>query len=454
MSIADRLDEARSGDRVPPNDLLAEQSALGGMMLSVDACFDVLGMLSGGQFYYPKHELIFDAIRAVVAEGQPADAITVGDHLRSVGDLRRAGGAEYLHTLTSITPTAANAGYYAQIVRDKATMRNLVAAGTRIVQMGYASEGEPSDLVAAALEELSMSAGSGGRSLRFVRDVLPDLIDKLESRETFVPTPWHSVSAAIGGFRPGAVYVIAARPGEGKSMLALQVAQALAAHGLVSFSSLEMSDTELVARLVSDRLSINVGKIKDNKLGPLDWNHIKLRQGELNNIGIVIDDATQVNAIDVRAHAARVAREGKLSGIVVDYLQLMTSSSRIDRHLQVAEFSRQLKILAKDFNVPVIALSQLNRESEKRAGRKPQLSDLRESGAIEQDADVVMLLHRRPSTDCADLSHQEHRTRSDNVRVAVDELVVDVAKNRHGRTGECHMRWEGEFSRVVDWGVE
>lgn len=452
MGIAEDLNEARSESRLPPFDNDAEQSVLGGMMLSVDACFECLTTLSEDDFYQGKHQLVFAAIRAVVGRGEPADVLTVSAELATTGVQAQAGGPTYVHVLTSVTPTAANAGYYAQLVRDLAVKRRMIKAGTQIVQMGYATEGDPATLASAALELVSATVAVQRKPLRFVRDVLPDLVTKLEAGETFLPTPWRSVNNAIGGFRPGAVYVIAARPGEGKSMLAMQAALEMSRHGLVSFSSLEMSDTELLSRLLSDRLDIFVGKFKDNRLEPRDWDVIGARQAEINSIGIAIDDSTQVSAIDVRAHAAKVAREGKLVAIFVDYMQLMTSGSKLDRHLQVAEFSRQLKILAKDFDVPVIVLSQLNRKSEERSTRRPVLSDLRESGAIEQDADVVLLLSRRPGIDCDDMSHGIYLPRpGDGVKVPVDELIVDVAKNRHGRTGECHLRWQGEFSRVVDW---
>lgn len=420
------------GARVPPHDLLAEQSALGGMMLSKTAAAEVLDILQGRDYYMPKHELIHAAIGALFMRGEPTDVIAVGDEMLKAGTLVRSGGVEYLHTLTGAVPTAANASFYAAIVQEKAVKRRLVEAGTRIVQMGYASEGEPAELVEHAREELDDASSSVASKVMMVRDYLPAVFDALAAKATFVPSPWKTLNAAIGGLRPGAVYVIAARPGVGKTVVAGQIAAGLAEHGNVAFSSLEMSAPELVTRLISERLQINVGRLKDNRLNELDWKTIADGRSRLESLNIAIDDRASVSGVEVRAHAKAVMREGSLAGVVVDYMQLMTSASKMERHLQVSEFARQMKIMAKDLKVPVIALSQLNRKSEDRLDRIPRLADLRESGAIEQDADVVILLRREGDFP------NEH-------------LILDVAKNRHGETGEVDLAWEGTYSRATEW---
>jgi replicative DNA helicase len=276
------------------------------------------------------------------------------------------------------------------------------------------------------------AAGTQKSQVRFVRDIIPDVLERMNTKTTFVPTPWPTLNAAIGGLRPGAVYVVAARPGMGKTVIAAQLATCLAQTGMVAFSSLEMSEDDLVSRLISERLEIMVGKVKDNRMAPRDWDIFNSRRPELDDLNIAIDDRSNIAPGDVRSFARSVSRHGKLAGIVVDYMQLMTSRSKMDRHLQVSEFSRQLKIMAKDMHVPVIALSQLNRQSESRMDGIPKLSDLRESGSIEQDADVVILLRREGEYPS-------------------EELILDVAKNRHGETGIVQLAWQGEFSRAVEW---
>lgn len=438
-------------DRVMPHDAEAEAAVLGAMLISPGAAIDCMSTLVGGDFYVPKHEVIFDAARALLSHGEPVDALTVTDELIKTGEIERAGGADYIHTLTDMVPTATNAAYYADIVRNRAVRRRLVEAGGRIHEAGFNATENVMDLVEQAREELDAVAAERKQRIRFAGDAFEELIEQLDSKQTFVPSPWWSLNEIIGGFRPGAVYVVGARPGEGKSVLGAQIARCLAANGTVALSSLEMSRTELVARIVSDIAGVHVSHLKDNKLTASDWEQIRASREEIAALQVAIDDRTDITAMDVRAHAAEVARKGTLAGVVVDYLQLMSGRSSLDRHLQVAEFSRQLKILAKDLRVPVIVLSQLNRELEKRASRRPALSDLRESGAIEQDADVVMLLHRRSCEDCDHVAHLGHTIRRDGARIYIDELVVDIAKNRHGRTAEAHLRWEGEYSRALDW---
>ena len=429
-----------SEQRTPPNDLVAEQSVLGGMMLSTTAIGDVMDEMKAADHYVPKHECIHAAILDLAGRGEPTDAVAVGNELTRTGKMREAGGdPAYLHVLTSIVPTAANAGYYASIVSAKALHRRLIEAGTRITQMGYSSEGDAHELLGAAREELDAAETTAPSKIRYVRDILPDVIERLQTNATFVPTPWPSLNRLIGGLRPGAVYVVAARPGVGKTVIASQIAACLAEHGRVAFSSLEMSEDDLVSRLISERLNIRVGKVKDNKMTDFDWKVLAKGRAGLNAMNIAIDDRAAVTAIEVRLHAKAVAREGKLAGVVVDYLQLMSSRSKLDRHLQVSEFSRQLKIMAKDMHIPVIALSQLNRQSEARADGVPKLSDLRESGAIEQDADVVILLRR--------VENPGHTFENPN-----ESIWLDVAKNRHGETGEVELAWQGEFSRAVEWG--
>jgi replicative DNA helicase len=399
----------------------AELGVLGAVLATNGRCLDDIALV-GDDFYEPVRGEIFDGMRAMHDRGNSVDIITLSDqHPKHVA---------FISSLIVHTHFAPAVDLYAEIVAKNALRRRLATVGATLAGMDpELSATEMTDRARALVDE---AVGQQKSQVRFVRHVLPDVIEAMTSGSTFVTSPWPSLDAYIGGFRPGTVVVIAARPGVGKTVLAAQIAARLAEEGLVSFSSLEMSDVELVSRLISERLQIMVGKIKDARMTDLDWNVLAGGREKLEALNIAIDDRAGVTPGDIRTFARTVSRHGRLSGVVVDYLQLMTSRSKQDRHVQVSEFSRQLKILAKDMHVPVIALSQLNRESESRANKKPMLADLRESGAIEQDADVVILLRKEG----------EYPNQS---------LVLDIAKNRHGQTGEINLAWQGEFSRAVEW---
>ena len=410
------------------NDLpSAELAVLGAVIATGGDALDSIA-LAADDFNEPRHGQLFEAMRTMHAEGQHIDTVTLSN--------ANPNHAAFIWTLTDHAPFAHAVDSYAEIVAAHGMHRRLVGVADGLRAFG--PEMTPERMIEAALELIDNAAGERKAKVRFVRDILPGVLERLTAKATFVPSPWPSLNALIGGFRPGAVYVVAARPGVGKTVVAGQVAAMLAEHGLVAFSSLEMSEDELVSRLIAERLSIAVGKVKDNRMTDYDWEVMASGRQRLNELNIAIDDRANVSGVEVRAHAKAVSREGKLVGVVVDYLQLMSSQSKIDRHLQVSEFSRQLKVMAKDFKVPVIALSQLNRKSEDRLGGKPRLADLRESGAIEQDADCVMLLRREENP-----GHT-----FDNPS---ESLWIDVAKNRHGETGEVELYWEGRFSRAREW---
>jgi replicative DNA helicase len=401
---------------------VAELAVLGAVIATGGRALDDI-TIHGDDFRQYVHGEIFDTMRRMHEAGQHVDSITLIEQMPKHDVL--------ILSLTDHTPFATAVQSYAEIVAVHGMKRKLMAATDGIRGIGMADM-TAADMLDEARGILDRMGGTPSTKVRFVRDILPDVIARMNDKTTFVPSPWPTLDAAIGGFRPGAVYVVAARPGMGKTVVAAQVAAKLAQQGVVAFSSLEMSEDELVSRLIAERLAIMVGKIKDNRMTDYDWGLLHSRRSELDELNIAIDDRSNISASDVRAFARSVSRHGQLAGVVVDYLQLMTSRSKQDRHLQVAEFSRQLKILAKDMRVPVIALSQLNRQSESRADNIPKLSDLRESGAIEQDADCVFLLRREGEG-------------------ASEELIIDVAKNRHGETGEVHLAWQGEFSRAVEW---
>ena len=436
----------RGTERTPPHDLLAEQSALGGMLLSKDAVADVIETVRGVDFYLPKHEIIYDAVLALYSHGEPTDVITVTDQLSKDGLLSRAGGAEYLHTLTSLVPTAANAGFYATIVAEKAVLRRLVEAGTRIVQMGYGSEGEVVDLVNSAQAEIyNVTGGVQTEDYVPLSDAVATAIDEIEAAKgrdgqmTGVPTGFAELDALTNGLHPGQLILIAARPALGKSTLALDFARAAAIkHGQAAvFFSLEMGRSEIAMRLMSAEASVPLQNMRKGTVDNRDWTTIAQVRGRINDAPLFIDDSPNMTLVEIRAKARRLKQTNDLKLIVIDYLQLMTSGKRVEsRQQEVSEFSRALKLLAKELKVPVIALSQLNRGPEQRADKKPAVSDLRESGSLEQDADMVILLHREAAYE------------KDNPRAGEADLIV--AKHRNGPTATVTVGFHGHFSRFAD----
>ena len=434
------------GDRVPPHDLLAEQSAIGGMLLSKDAVADVLETVRGGDFYLPKHELIFEAMLNLYSHGEPTDVIAVTDELTKTGELTRAGGAEYLHTLTGLVPTAANAGYYSSIVAEKAILRRLVEAGTRIVQMGYASEGEVVDLVNNAQAEIYAVTG-GVESEDFIplTDAVTTAIDEIEAAQgrdgkmVGVPTGFAELDELTNGLHPGQLIILAARPALGKSTLGLDFARSAAiGHDLPTIIfSLEMGRSEIAMRLLSAEASVPLQHMRKGTVHTNDWKTIAQTRGRINDAPLYIDDSPNMTLVEIRAKCRRLKQRVGLKMVIIDYLQLMTSGKKVEsRQQEVSEFSRALKLLAKELEVPVIAISQLNRGPEQRADKKPALSDLRESGSLEQDADMVILLHRESAYE------------AENPRAGEADFIV--AKHRNGPTRTITVGFHGHFSRFVD----
>jgi replicative DNA helicase len=445
-SSQDSRNSGYPSDRTPPHDLLAEQSALGGMMLSKDATADVIESVRAIDFYIPKHEIIFDAILSLYSHGEPTDVIAVTDELTKSGELTRAGGAEYLHTLTGLVPTAANAGYYASIVAEKAVLRRLVEAGTRIVQMGYASEGEVVDLVNNAQAEIyGVTGGVEAEDFIPLTVAVTTAIDEIEAAKgrdgsmTGVPTGFAELDELTNGLHPGQLIIIAARPALGKSTLALDFARAASIkHDMPSiFFSLEMGRSEIAMRLLSAEASVPLQSMRKGTVDTRDWTTIAATRGRINDAPLYIDDSPNMTLVEIRAKCRRLKQKVGLKMIIIDYLQLMTSGKKVEsRQQEVSEFSRALKLLAKEIQVPVIALSQLNRGPEQRSDKMPALSDLRESGSLEQDADMVVLLHRESAYE------------KDNPRAGEADLIV--AKHRNGPTRTVTVAFQGHFSRFTD----
>lgn len=438
--------DTRQGDRTPPHDLLAEQSAIGGMLLSKDAVADVIETVRAVDFYIPKHELIFDAILSLYSHGEPTDVIAVTDELTKTGELSRAGGAEYLHTLTGLVPTAANAGFYANIVAEKAVLRRLVEAGTRIVQMGYASEGEVVDLVNNAQAEIyGVTGGVDSEDFVPLTTAVETAIDEIEAAKgreglmTGIPTGFAELDDLTNGLHPGQLIIVAARPALGKSTLALDFARAASIqHNLPSIVfSLEMGRSEIAMRLLSAESSVPLQNMRKGTVDSRDWTTIAHTRGRINDAPLYIDDSPNMTLVEIRAKCRRLKQRVGLKMVIIDYLQLMTSGKRVEsRQQEVSEFSRALKLLAKELQVPVVALSQLNRGPEQRTDKMPALSDLRESGSLEQDADLVILLHRESAYE------------KENPRAGEADFIV--AKHRNGPTRTITVAFQGHFSRFQD----
>jgi replicative DNA helicase len=434
--------------RQPPQDEAAEQAVLGGMLLSKDAIADVLERLRPGDFYRPNHQSVYDAVLDLYGRGEPADAVTVAAELDRRGLLRRIGGAPYLHTLISTVPTAANAGYYAGIVAEKALLRRLVEAGTRVVQYGYAgAEGaDVAEVVDRAQAEIyDVTDGRTSEDFVALEDLLQPTMDEIDAIASQggisrgVPTGFLELDEVTNGLHPGQMIVIAARPGVGKSTLGLDFLRSCSIKNRMSsvIFSLEMSKSEIVMRLLSAEAKIKLADMRSGRMSDDDWTRLARRMSEISEAPLFIDDSPNMMMMEIRAKARRLKQKHDLSLIVIDYLQLMTSGKKVEsRQQEVSEFSRQLKLLAKELEVPVVAMSQLNRGPEQRTDKKPMLSDLRESGAIEQDADMVILMHRPDAFE------------RDDPRGGEADLIL--AKHRNGPTKTVTVAHQLHLSRFTN----
>lgn len=426
-------------DRIPPQAPEAEQSVLGSMLLSKDVIGDVGEMLRGADFYKPANETIFNVVLSLYSRGEPADPITVAEELSREGALNRVGGAAYLHTLVAMVPTAANASYYAQIVRDKARLRGLVSAGTRIVQLGYAEEGGEVDglLDLAQAEIMSVSESRSGQDYidlaTLSEEALGELNDIAANKGKLhgVPTGFADLDRLTQGLHGGQMIIIAARPAMGKSTLALDFSRAAAIHNdiPVAVFSLEMSRSEIAMRLFSAETGVWLSKMRSGDMNANDWKIMSKRVSEISSAPLFVDDSPNMSMTEIRSKCRRLKQQNNLGMIIIDYLQLMSSGRAVEsRQQEVSEFSRSLKLLAKELDVPVVAVAQLNRGPEARSDHRPMLADLRESGSLEQDADVVILLNRPEYYD------QDDRP---------GEADIIVAKHRNGPTDIIPVVFKG-----------
>ncbi|MEV0454863.1 replicative DNA helicase [Catellatospora methionotrophica] len=390
-------------EKTPPQDVAAEQCVLGGMLLSKDAIADVVEILRANDFYRPAHSTVFDAVLGLYGRGEPADAITVAAVLESAGDLARIGGAPYLHTLISTVPTAANASYYARIVSERAVLRRLVEAGTKIVQLGYGSAAgsgrDVDDVVDLAQQAIyDVTERRVSEDFAILADMIQPTLDEIEAVGAAdgsmrgVPTGFSDLDRLLSGLQPGQLIIVAGRPGLGKSTASMDFARhaAVRADMASAIFSLEMSKTEIVMRLLSAEARVPLHVLRSGQLSDDDWTKLARCMGEISEAPIFVDDTPNMNLMEIRAKARRLKQRHNLKLIVVDYLQLMSSPKKTEsRQQEVSELSRGLKLLAKEVECPVIAVSQLNRGPEQRTDKRPQLSDLRESGCLTAETRVI-----------------------------------------------------------------
>jgi replicative DNA helicase len=397
----------------------AEKAVVGGVLVTNGDCLDDL-TLQPDDFQDMRLAKLFALARKMRLNGEAIDAITISAH----PDFAQV----KIHTadlfkLTDYTINAGNVDYYGNLVQEASVRRKMIDASATIIQ--DANTLDFAYLTETARKRIDDALGVQRQVVSFIGDEIADTIDSMQQPSKAYPTPWALLTKAIGGFRAGSLYTIGARPGKGKTSIGLQCAMTLSRDGAVAFASLEMGRAELHKRIISIGASIPMDSTMNNTLTKAEWERLARFKEEIRP-NISIDDRAEVSIHDIRTFARSVHRVMPLRGVIVDYLQLMSSKDNRPRHEIVAEMSRQLKILARDLKVPVIALSQLNRNAESRSDKRPSLADLRESGAIEQDSDVVILLHQED-----------------------DLILLDIAKNRQGPPALVKLRWEGEYARAV-----
>jgi replicative DNA helicase len=432
-------------ERVPPHNVEAEESVLGSMLLSRDAIAEVLEVLHEEDFYRPAHRTVFRSVLDLYSHGQAVDPITVAEELRRNGELADVGGAPFVHTLLSTVPTAANAGYYARIVKEAGILRRLIDVGTRIVQLGYETPQDTERAVDFAESWVyQVAQGRVTEDYQSLREVLTGTLEAIErlhndSREiTGVATGFSDLDRLTSGLQPSNLIIVAARPAVGKSTLGLDIARNAAVRSSVPtvVFSLEMSKTELVQRLMCAECSVDMQRLRTGRMEDSDWTRLTRSLGKLAEAPLFIDDSAALTMMELRAKCRRLKQRHGLGLVIVDYLQLMQPSKRVEsRQQEVSEISRSLKLLAKELAVPVIAISQLSRQTEARSDKKPMLSDLRESGALEQDADMVMFIYREDLYD------------SESPRKGEADLIV--AKHRNGPTDTVTVTFQGQYSRFT-----
>jgi len=432
--------------RIPPHNIEAEQAVLGCMLLDSDVIPTITELIRSEDFYRDDHREICEAILDLTEKAGPVDIITVSEQLQLRGTLDAAGGLEYLTNITDAVPTTANARHYAKIVEEKSLLRKLIKASSDIAGMSYDASEEAAFVLDRAEKSIfDILEKRSTQGFTHIKDVLLDTFNRLEelynskSFITGVPTGFTDLDFKTAGLQNSDLILIAARPGMGKTAMGLNIAQyaAVQRHVPVAIFNLEMSKDQLVNRMLSSEVMVDSQRMRTGKLEDDDWNKVAQALAPLSEAPIYIDDTPGVSVMDIRAKCRRLKLEKNLGLIVIDYLQLMQGRGKTEnRQQEVSEISRSLKILAKELQVPVVTMSQLSRGPESRTDHRPMLSDLRESGAIEQDADIVMFLYRD--------DYYNPETEKKNV------AEVIIAKHRNGSTGTVELRWFGEYTKFAN----
>ena len=432
-------------ERVPPQNLDAERSALGAMFLDKEAIYRAMEILRPDDFYKDAHRHIYQTVLDLADKGEPVDLVTVTEALRQSKRLDEVGGVAYLTELANAVPTAAHIDHYARIVEEKSLLRRLIHAAGEIMAAGYEGREEVEEILDEAERKIfSVANRRSGRSISSLKQILIEAFEQIEylyeskGAVTGVPTGFADFDRITAGLQPSDLIILAARPSMGKTTFALNIAEnaAVRLNIPVAIFSLEMSKEQLALKLLCAQAGVNNQRIRTGNLSEEDWPRLSHALGRLSEAKIFIDDSPNISAWEIRAKARRIKAEHGLGLIIIDYLQLMQSRYRTEnRQQEVPEISRSLKALARELSTPVLALSQLSRAVEQRPGKKPSLADLRESGSLEQDADLVCFLYRE--------DYYDPETEKKNIT----ELIV--AKHRNGPTGKVEFYFQKEFSKFV-----
>ena len=433
-------------NRIPPHSVESEQSILGSIILDKDAIITVAETINPSDFYKEAHKIIYESMLSLNSNNEPIDLITLIEELRKEGHLDNIGGISYLTSLSTIVPTTSNVKYYANIVKEKSVMRQLIKASNEIINLGYDASTDVQEILNKAEKSIfDISQEKSGDDIQPINAVLQDTFDMIEKlctekkEVTGITTGFKDLNKKINGLQRTDLILLAARPAMGKTAFSLNLVQnaALKGDASVAVFSLEMSKEQLVQRMLSAQSNVELSKIKTGTLGESDWPRIIDGMAVLSEAKIFIDDTTGIKISEIRSKCRRLKMEKGLDLILIDYLQLMEGEGKNEnRQQEIAKISRSLKILAKELDCPVVALSQLSRSPELRKDHRPILSDLRESGSIEQDADIVMFLYR------------DEYYHDDSEKKNIGEVIV--AKNRHGETGNVELVWFGQVQKFAD----
>lgn len=432
--------------RIPPHSVESEQSILGSIILDKDAVITVAETINPSDFYKEAHKIIYESMLKLNSNNEPIDLITLIEELRKEGYLDNVGGISYLTSLSTIVPTTSNVKYYANIVKEKSVMRQLIKASNEIINLGYDASTDVQEILDKAEKNIfDISQEKASDDIQPISLVLQDTFDMIErlctekSEVTGITTGFKDLNKKINGLQRTDLILLAARPAMGKTAFSLNLVQnaALKGDASVAVFSLEMSKEQLVQRMLSAQSNVELSKIKTGTLGESDWPRIIDAMAVLSEANIFIDDSPGIKISEIRSKCRRLKIEKGLDLILIDYLQLMEGEGKNEnRQQEIAKISRSLKVLAKELDCPVVALSQLSRSPELRKDHRPILSDLRESGSIEQDADIVMFLYR------------DEYYHDDSEKKNIGEVIV--AKNRHGETGNVELVWFGQVQKFAD----